>query len=184
MVERRLDMLLRFARSLRDPWVLGQLALFALVGGGVQLAGDRLAGPPAPGSRPAALTLMILATLLILAASQGLGRSLTPTVVPVVDGQLVTHGLYAWLRHPIYLAVILMLTGMALLSGRWWAGLLVAPLAYAYFDRKAAVEERLLEARYPEYAAYRARVGKLLPRLSPASPEAGRSCHPGRRRSR
>ena len=61
-------MLLRFARSLRDPWVLGQLALFALVGGGVQLAGDRLAGPPAPGSRPAALTLMILATLLILAA--------------------------------------------------------------------------------------------------------------------
>ena len=156
---------MRLHGSLRDPWVLGQLALFALVGGGVWLADGRLAGSPAPGSRLAAAVLAGVALAIGLAAGRGLGRSLTPTVVPVAEGQLVTGGLYAWVRHPIYLAVILLLTGMALWSGRWGAGLLVALLAYGYFDRKAAAEERLLLARYPGYAAYRTRVGKLLPRF-------------------
>jgi protein-S-isoprenylcysteine O-methyltransferase Ste14 len=155
----------RLPGSLRDPWVLGQILLFLLIGSATWYGRSSLDGPPASGSRDAALVLIGIAALLGLAAGFGLGRSLTATVVPVEKGQLVTRGLYGWVRHPIYLAVILLLTGIALLAGRWWPGLLVALVTYGYFDRKAAAEERYLVRRYADYEAYRQRVGKLLPRL-------------------
>jgi protein-S-isoprenylcysteine O-methyltransferase Ste14 len=69
---------------------------------------------------------------------------------------------YGWVRHPIY--------GGALLSSLGWAlawlslpGVAFTALVFVFFDRKAAFEERLLNARFPEYAAYARRVGKLLP---------------------
>ncbi len=149
--------------SLRDPWVLGQLLLFLLVIAGTAALRARYGYDPAAGTRILAIGLLVLGSLSILVAGLGLGRSLTPTIVPVEDGELATGGLYRWVRHPIYLAVILMLAGLALLAGRWLWALTVALVAYAYFDRKAAAEERHLLERYPDYAHYRARTGKLLP---------------------
>ena len=45
------------------------------------------------------------------------------------------------------------------------AGLaIVAVVAFVFFDRKAAWEERQLEARYPGYPAYAATTPKFVPR--------------------
>ena len=42
-------------------------------------------------------------------------------------------------------------------------GLLFSVVVLLFFDRKSAFEERLLRARFPEYADYARRVRKLLP---------------------
>lgn len=81
----------------------------------------------------------------------------------VKDGaRLVTHGIYARVRHPMYAAVLLvMLAALALDARPWrigaWGALAAVLLA------KAAREERYLLARFPEYAAYRARTHRLIP---------------------
>ncbi len=69
-------------------------------------------------------------------------------------GDLITTGIYSHIRHPMYLAFILWIFGMPLL---WGGGMtmgvtgvmLVNVLMWRYF------EERELEQRFPDYAAYR-----------------------------
>lgn len=81
---------------------------------------------------------------------------------PRAHATLVTSGPYAYVRHPMYLAVLLFAAGMAL---GWRGGahaLALAALA-AVLHAKAAREEALLAQRFPGYAAYRARTRRIVP---------------------
>jgi protein-S-isoprenylcysteine O-methyltransferase Ste14 len=76
-------------------------------------------------------------------------------------GALVTHGPYRWVRHPMYLAVMVTMAafcaaGDAIQWGMWVAllGVLAA---------KARREERGLVVAHPGYAGYRARTRAILP---------------------
>jgi len=76
--------------------------------------------------------------------------------------RLVTHGIYAHVRHPMYSAVLLAMLAVVALDARAWrigAWIALAAVLLA----KAAREERHLLARFPEYAAYRARTKRLVP---------------------
>jgi protein-S-isoprenylcysteine O-methyltransferase Ste14 len=92
-----------------------------------------------------------------------LGRALTPLPEPRVDGELTTKGLYRWVRHPIYSGVLAMAWGWtcAHLS---WSTLALAAVLTALLNAKARYEERLLADRYPEYAGYRSRTPRFVPR--------------------
>ena len=96
------------------------------------------------------------------AAVLRLGRNLTPLPHPKDSCELVEHGLYAWVRHPIYCGIILAAFGWALyvqgVLSLLWAALLVV-----FFDIKSRREEAWLAARFPAYADYRRRVRKLIP---------------------
>lgn len=98
------------------------------------------------------LALLVLAGRAVSAAYRG--------------DQLATTGAFGVVRHPVYAVwIVLLLPGLALLSGAW--PVLPAPLvAYAVFRRRIGVEERYLDERFGQaYRDYRARVGELLPRL-------------------
>jgi len=81
---------------------------------------------------------------------------------PKRGARLVTGGPYRRVRHPMYVALLLAMAGIAaeapngLLLGMWAALLLV-------LNFKAALEERLLQQRWPEYADYRARTWRFIP---------------------
>ncbi len=78
--------------------------------------------------------------------------------------RLVTSGVYALVRNPMYSAWILLnLPGIALLFRSW--PLLVAPLVpYAVFKSLIHREEEYLEQRYGSaYMEYRRRVNELIP---------------------
>lgn len=111
-----------------------------------------------------AVVIALLGFSVAALAAMRLGKALTPLPSPDSKGQLITDGLFALVRHPIYLGVILFVFGCELLSSRMvtlvWPALLVL-----FFDRKSAFEETLLEARYPDYAEYRTRTKKLIPWL-------------------
>jgi protein-S-isoprenylcysteine O-methyltransferase Ste14 len=76
---------------------------------------------------------------------------------------LVTHGPFAWSRNPIYLAMVLLMAGVALAWGSLWA-LLAAAAVAAVLDRGViAREEPYLVARFgAPYEAYRGRVRRWL----------------------
>lgn len=85
-------------------------------------------------------------------------NSYASATIQIVDDQrVVTSGLYAYVRHPMYSTASLMLIGTPLLLGSW-LGLIpfvvvLAVLVWRLFD-----EERLLEMELPGYRDYQARV--------------------------
>jgi len=112
----------------------------------------------------AGTVLLFLGLILLFAGFRGLGKSLTANPVPVDDGALVTTGIYARLRHPIYTGLLVLTLGLVVASGVWsqlipWFGLL-GLLIY-----KMRWEETLLSAKHKGYAAYKSRVPALFPKL-------------------
>lgn len=76
--------------------------------------------------------------------------------------ELVTTGLYAVIRHPIYAAILLAILGSAIGQGIFWAPALV--LVAPYFVYSARREEKLMMQQSPDrYPAYRKRTKMLLP---------------------
>ena len=120
-----------------------------------------------PQAEIAGTVLLFLCVILLFAGFRGLGKSLTANPVPVDDGALVTTGIYARLRHPIYTGLLVLTMGLVVSSGVWtqlipWFGLL-GLLIY-----KMRWEETLLSAKYKGYAAYKSRVPALFPGLKPS----------------
>ncbi len=95
---------------------------------------------------------------------RSLGRSLPPYPTPKADSELVQHGVYGRLRHPLYSSVMLVSLGWALV----WesaAALVVTAVLCCFFNAKARLEERLLLAKFPGYSDYRRRTQRFIPWL-------------------
>ena len=82
--------------------------------------------------------------------------------VPKQNVELVTHGIYAHIRHPIYTGVLLVTLGVACWHGHGVAFALFAALVVLFWV-KSRYEETLLRAQFPDYAAYMQRTGRFLP---------------------
>jgi protein-S-isoprenylcysteine O-methyltransferase Ste14 len=79
------------------------------------------------------------------------------------DHALVAHGIYRWVRHPIYAGDLLLLAGLQLALNSWVV-LAVLPLAL-YVRQKAAGEERDLAKTLAGYDDYCRRTARFLPFL-------------------
>ena len=89
-----------------------------------------------------------------------LGTSFTPWPSPRADGRLVTRGMYAWARHPIYACLVYFGMGLTIVTDSPWRGLMTG-LLWLLFHFKAKYEERLLRERFPDYADYAAEVPRF-----------------------
>jgi protein-S-isoprenylcysteine O-methyltransferase Ste14 len=78
--------------------------------------------------------------------------------------QLVTSGMFALVRHPVYAAwITLIFPGLALLT-RSWPMWITPWIAYAIFRRLIHREDEYLEQRFGQaYRDYRRRVNEVLP---------------------
>jgi protein-S-isoprenylcysteine O-methyltransferase Ste14 len=77
---------------------------------------------------------------------------------------LITDGLFSRTRNPNYFGEILIYTAFSALSAHWLPFVIVAAWSAFFFIPGARAKDKSL-SRYPEYAAYRARTGSLLPRF-------------------
>ncbi|MCE1163707.1 MAG: isoprenylcysteine carboxylmethyltransferase family protein [Thiomonas sp.] len=81
---------------------------------------------------------------------------------PRQGAHLVTTGPYRWVRHPMYVALLLFMAGVAAAAHspvQWalWLALCVV------LNFKAAMEERLLSGVWPEYAGYQRVTRRFIP---------------------
>ena len=107
---------------------------------------------------------MIVGAGIAIAGALALGRNLTPFPKPLEHAQLVRHGIYAVIRHPLYTSVISLAIGWALVWQSWPA-LLAAAVLVPFFHAKARREERWLRKKFPEHADYERRLHRFIPRL-------------------
>jgi protein-S-isoprenylcysteine O-methyltransferase Ste14 len=70
---------------------------------------------------------------------------------------VITTGPYAFVRHPMYLGVLLYGLGSGPAVGSWWASLALLPVL-AVFVRRTLFEDRMLHEELPGYEAYARRV--------------------------
>jgi len=97
-------------------------------------------------------------------ALQGLG-----TPAPVAPTQkLVVTGLYRYVRNPMYVSVLALILGQALLFGDWRLMVYGALFWLACHLFVLAYEEPTLQRTFgAEYQAFRANVPRWIPRLTP-----------------
>jgi protein-S-isoprenylcysteine O-methyltransferase Ste14 len=76
---------------------------------------------------------------------------------------LVTDGVYAWSRNPIYIALTLAYLGIGIACDSGWAAILLLPLLLLMRHGVIAREEAYLARKFGEpYRAYTARVRRWL----------------------
>ncbi len=93
-----------------------------------------------------------------------LGTNWSVTLEVREQHQLITHGVYRRIRHPMYLALLLYSLGQALVIPNWVAGpanLIAFAILLAL--RLRAEEKMMLEGFGDQYAAYSARTKRLIP---------------------
>ena len=111
----------------------------------------------------AGLLLETAGLLLAVWARRHLGRYWSARVETKVDHRLVRSGPYRRIRHPIYTAMLAMVSGNALVSGHWH-GLVGLALVAAALGRKLVMEERRMrEAFGAEWEDWRHHSWALVP---------------------
>lgn len=115
--------------------------------------------------RYAGVLLYGLGGVIALAALRTLGKQYSAFVTLQEGHQLVQTGIYAVIRHPIYLRALLVSVGLPLVFRSWLV--LVLPLLIGGFVAwRIQQEEKLLAEQFgAEYETYRRRTWRLLPYL-------------------
>lgn len=95
-----------------------------------------------------------------------LGRNWSPTLELREGHTLVTNGIYARIRHPMYSSLWLLVMAQAMILPNYVAGFSgLVPFGILYFQRVAKEERMMLEEFGSEYEQYLKRTGRLFPKL-------------------
>jgi protein-S-isoprenylcysteine O-methyltransferase Ste14 len=121
---------------------------------------------------PYALGLVFLAAGLLLfhRSHADLGTNWSITLQVRENHRLVTSGIYARIRHPMYSALFLLAIAQALALPNWIAGpAYLFGFGLLYVLRVNAEERMMLDRFGAEYEDYRRRSGRLFPKRRAAS---------------
>jgi protein-S-isoprenylcysteine O-methyltransferase Ste14 len=110
------------------------------------------------------LVLAALCVPLLWWVFSSIGKNISETVLIKKEHELVTHGPYARVRHPLYGAALLLLLSIGLVFGDWiiLGYVLAGTLAFRLLVIPAE-EKQLLDAFGEDYECYQSRTGALLP---------------------
>lgn len=107
--------------------------------------------------------VLAIGLAIALYARYSLGRNWSGRVSFQKDQELVTSGLYAYIRHPIYLGIMLMGAGTLAIVNFSFVVIGTILVAISFFQR-IKKEEELMTKHFPkEYAEYQRRTKKLIP---------------------
>lgn len=110
--------------------------------------------------------IMVIALWLFWRAHVDLGLNWSISLEMRKDHELIVHGVYRRVRHPMYAAIFLFAVAQGLLLQNWlagWGGFV--SFAILYLVRVPREEKMMCEFFGDSYRDYMQRTGKLLPRL-------------------
>jgi protein-S-isoprenylcysteine O-methyltransferase Ste14 len=149
--------LLSFLLVLAPYWVLPWLLISGVL------------GPEHPQPTPPLMAASIV--LLAIGLTLMIGADAQKHARLAVRPGLITTGFYARMRHPNYLGEMLIYGAFALMVRHWVPWVILGFIWTFVFLTNIAAQEVSL-ARHPEWAAYKARAGLLLPRFGRPGREA------------
>jgi len=131
------------------------------------------AGGPGQGPGAAGLSVWVWAGLSLGVAGLVLNHLATQTLgaffdrIAIKDNhELVTHGVYARVRHPIYTSYLCIFFGFTLMMGSAPGALAMLAVCSLWFGTRIPIEEAMLEETFGDaYRAYRKRSWRLVPFL-------------------
>jgi protein-S-isoprenylcysteine O-methyltransferase Ste14 len=110
--------------------------------------------------------LLLPAMWLFWRAHADLGTNWSPTLEIRHSHTLVTHGVYRWVRHPLYAAIWLWGLAQLALLPNWIAGpALLVGFTPMYLTRVPREEALLCEQFGEAYRTYMNRTGRIIPKI-------------------
>ena len=115
--------------------------------------------------KPLGLAIFAVGMLLFAFSVMVLREAFLGNVTPVT-GDLVTDGPYRWIRHPLYLSMIITIVSIAVGMRSIWGLVMTAGLFLPCTVLRARLEEAELRSRFgPEWEEYAQRTSFLIPWL-------------------
>ena len=112
-----------------------------------------------------ALLTAAIGLIVLLLSIYALQKSISPFPSPKKNAILIDSGVYKYIRHPIYTAILLSTFGWAIYSGSLFR-IIVFITLFLLFEIKSTFEEKLLIAKYPNYLNYKKTTGKYFPKIN------------------
>ena len=100
------------------------------------------------------ILIIIIASIFILIAIKDLGRNLSPFPKPKANSNLVTTGIYRFMRHPMYYSLIIISFGVFLTKLSIYHLFLTITLALL-IKFKIILEEQYLKNKFKNYFLYK-----------------------------
>ncbi len=120
--------------------------------------------PLRAGPLVAGIVCFVAGLWLFFRSHVDLGTNWSITLEVRDQHQLITHGVYRRIRHPMYTALFLYAAGQVLVIPNWVAGpSYMVPFVILFACRVRAEERLMLEQFDDEYTAYIARSKRLVP---------------------
>lgn len=114
--------------------------------------------------RYAGLFILVIGEIITFSSRLSLGRYGTTVIIVEDDHQLITSGVYGYVRHPIYLGGLLLYTGIILAFGGFLVPFVMFIVWLLLMHGRLRLEEKLLEEKFgEEYRDYKKRTKKLIP---------------------
>lgn len=148
-------------------WWGGVLFVVAMVlglAGPLLAVADVVSTSPPFGVQVAGLVLALVGFAATLAAQTGMGESWRIGVDPGERTDLVTTGVFAHVRNPIFTTMVVAQLGVVLMVPNWIGVLALVSLVAAVQLQVRAVEEPYLRSVHGDaYGAYAADTGRFVP---------------------
>ena len=103
------------------------------------------------------LLTIIIASIVMLKAIRDLGINLSPFPRPIANGNLITTGIYRFIRHPMYYSLILISFGIFIINLSFYYLCLTIILAFV-IKFKIILEEKFLKNKFKNYFLYKDKV--------------------------
>jgi protein-S-isoprenylcysteine O-methyltransferase Ste14 len=96
---------------------------------------------------------------------RSIGTGITPVSATRTDHQLVTNGIYRWVRHPLYTIGSSLFVSFGMLADNWFI-MLLGVLAFVVMAIRTPQEEAKLIQKFGNaYREYMKRTGRFLPKF-------------------
>jgi len=101
--------------------------------------------------------IIIISFIILLVSIKDLGRNLSPFPRPIKNSNLVTKGIYRFIRHPMYYSLILISFGVFIIKLSIYYLFLSISLSLI-IKFKIALEEQYLNNKFKNYFLYKNKV--------------------------
>ena len=100
------------------------------------------------------ILIIIISFIIMLVSIKDLGRNLSPFPRPIDSSDLVTSGIYRFIRHPMYYSLIFISIGVFIIKLSIYYLFLTISLALI-IKFKIALEEKYLISKFKNYLLYK-----------------------------